>query len=519
MKNKLLLLLLLFAITTNVQAQKDKSKDVKTKYLSVPAYDLSAVDGSAITAEFSTGNAAFGTEKLKDTKSTCVPKGGGLKDAIEVTTYYYEIPVTYAESYLVAKDPSGNIVYASQVSKSDQGVIKFGFNKCEYWISDKMKKDWASKGSSFKSGEFKKYEDEMYKRAIGEARSNVYLSYIEENFAVYGAKGKAFDYAELDAAFDKALTAYKNIAKAGPNESDFKLLNECISVWEKELETVNSDDKKARISKTIAKGLHENCVRAYMYMYNSEKAVKHGRSFKKLFGNFSSNRTNAIDFLMKRIEIQKIAVDKNKALVGDISGLSAKANTDNKVVKVLKLNSSNFSRLKAEHFKFRGTQHSEVMDERKKEEEDAIADGSLNPYQKYVMDAAGGPVLLMTMAPSALTGFPELKELPVEMCNLEGLTQLVIMNNKIETVPSEIGNLTDLTKLDLTGNNISSIPPEIGKLTKLKTLRLGKNPIESLPEEIANCKNLKSINLKGCKLSAAAQQDLASWLPNCKIKY
>ena len=32
----------------------------------------------------------------------------------------------------------------------------------------------------------------------------------------------------------------------------------------------------------------------------------------------------------EQIEIQKIAVDKNKALFGDISGLSAKANTDNK---------------------------------------------------------------------------------------------------------------------------------------------------------------------------------------------
>ena len=111
--------------------------------------------------------------------------------------------------------------------------------------------------------------------------------------------------------------------------------------------------------------------------------------------------------------------------------------------------------------------------------------------KKYIVFYLGGQ--------SNMDGHGYVKELPVEMCNLEGLTQLVIMNNKIESVPSEIGNLTDLTKLDLTGNNISSIPPEIGKLTNLKTLRLGKNPIESLPEEIANCKNLKSINLKGCK--------------------
>ena len=64
MKNKILLPVLLIALTMNVTAQKDVTKDVKTKYLSLPAYDISASDPSAITAEFSMGNAIFGTEKM-----------------------------------------------------------------------------------------------------------------------------------------------------------------------------------------------------------------------------------------------------------------------------------------------------------------------------------------------------------------------------------------------------------------------------------------------------------------------
>jgi len=184
MNRKILLPVLLLAMTTNAIAQKVKSKEVKTSYLSVPPYDISKTDPSTIIAEFAMGATSFGTEKLKDTKTMCVPKNGGIKDVIEVTTYYYEIPVSIPESYFVAKNPSGVIVYASEVSQPGKAVARFGFEKCEYWISDRMKKDWASKGAGFKSGEKRKHETEMYNKAMEEAKANVYLSFVDEAFKV-----------------------------------------------------------------------------------------------------------------------------------------------------------------------------------------------------------------------------------------------------------------------------------------------------------------------------------------------
>ena len=520
MKTKILFTILILAITVNVLAQKSKSKEVKTKYLSLPSYDLSQTEPSSIVAEFAMGVASFGSQKLKDTKSTCVPKNGGIKDAVKVTTYYYEVPVTYPESYLVAKNPSGKIVYASEVSKIKKDVAKFGFNKCEYWVSDKLKKDWSSKGASFKFSENKKYESGIYKKAISEAKANVYLSYIAQEFKVYGAKGKNFDYVDLETALEKAQMAYKNIAKAGPNQNDFNLLQECISVWEKELADTDTEDKKARINKNIAKGLHENCARAYFYMYNFDKASQHGNSFKKLFGNMHTPRTDMIDALMINMEMQKIAAEKNKSLMADISALNATAKISSKnAVKVLKLKSTDFPRLKKDYMMFRGSQFSDIKESREKEEEAAIASGELNPYQKYVSQIASGPAIMMTMAPSPLTGFPELSEFPKEMCAIEGLTQIMIMNNKIESIPAEIGNMSELQKLDLSRNKISSIPKEIGNLSNLKTLKLNNNPIENLPKEIANCKNLKTLSLKGCKLSSDNQNELIKLLPNCKIKF
>ena len=491
---KLLLPIFLVAIASNGIAQKDRSKKVETKYLSLPSYDISETDPSTLIVEYAMDNGTFGAEKLKDTKATCIPKGGNLKDAIQVTTYYYELPYAQPASHLVAHSADGKLIYSTKTSEKGSSTVKFGYQKCEYWVSDKLKKDWATMANNFKSTEHKKYEDLIYTKSTEIATANLFLSYVNQEFDVYSAKGKDYDYVDLDAAFDKAMQAYQGIASNGPNSSDFALLKEAIVTWEKELGTLDVEDKKARITKDIGKGLHENCARAYMYMYDFDNARKHGGTFLKLFGNFSNNRSTAFKSLMMNMEKQKLAKEKNATIMNDIDALNkmAQASASN-TVNVKRLSSADFARLASDDASYRMEQRSEVSDARKQDEEAAIASGELNPYQKYVMDITGGKAIMMTMKPSPLTGIPTLKELPAEMCELEGLTQVLIMNNELETVSPAIGKLSELKKLDLTGNNIKTLPPEIGQLAMLETLRLGKNPIESFPEEIGNCTNLKKM--------------------------
>ena len=520
MMKKLLLPVCLLAVSSVSIAQKDRSKNVETKYLNLPAYDISKTDPASLKLEFAMDETTFGTEKLKDTKATCVPKGGSIKDAVEVTTYYYEVPYKEPNSFIVAYDNTGNVIYSEKVTSESNATAKYGYQKCEYWVSDKLKKDWAGNGSSFKSSELSKFENKSFDQAVELAKSNIYLSYFPEEFALYSGKGKIYDYTELDNAFEKAMLAYNGIAENGLNSGDFARLKECIVVWEKELENLDVEDKKARITKDIGKGLHENCSRAYMIMYDFDNAGKHGKAFLKLFGNFSNNRSNALKNSLIRMELQKISAEKNLAIMKDIDGLNKLAQTSAGVsVKVERLSSSEFERLVADDLKFKMGQHSEVSESRKEEEAEAIASGELNPYQKFVTVSSMGTVLAMTMPPSAFSGIPELKELPAEICAIEGVNQLLLMNNSVETISSDIGKMSELTKLDLTGNNIKTLPAEIGQLKKLKTLRLGKNPIESFPEEIANCESLKSIVLKGSNVSNEVKDQLARLLPDCKVKY
>lgn len=506
-------------------AQNDRSKKVDTKYLSLPAYDVSAINPSTVSIEFAMKNPSFGTAQLKESESVCKPNGGSIKDAVKVKSYYMDVPYTTPESYVVAKSGDGQVVYANKTSETGQSSIKFGWDEkmkqplCEYALfADKVKKDYEKQGESFKLSEHKSYESSVYDQAVKEATANVSLSYMPETFEVFSAKGKAFDYAALDEAMEKALDAYESIGKNGFNPNDLNALRSAVAVWEKELGELDTEDSKARISKEVGKGLYENLTRAYFYLYDFEKAKESAKKFKELFGNFSNNRTNAMDDLIFRMLLQKIAAEKNESLLADIAALHQMAETG-ATPQARLLSSSEAERLASEFNSFRGSQAAGIVEDQKKEEAAMIASGELNPYQKYYFETmAGGEGIMINLPPSTLSGVPEITAFPIEICAFTNAKQVIILRNQIASIPAEIGKMTELKKLDLTGNQLTTIPAEIGLLSNLETLKLGNNPIESFSPEIAKCTKLTSLQIKGTKLSADQVAELQRLLPDCKIK-
>jgi hypothetical protein len=522
---KPLLSMSLMIVTVAVVAQNDRSKKVKTQYLSLPAYDISANSPSSISIDFAIKDGSFGTEKLKDTKSKCMPKGGGLKDIVELTAYHYEVPFTTPESYMVARSTDGTVVYAEKSSESSQSSVRFGYDdkmnqsKCEYWVADNLKKDFASQSASFKVGEQKSFEDRIFNESYARTLNNVSMTYVPQEIEVYSAKGKDFDYAELDGAFDKAMAAYESIGKNGVNTKDFEALKEAIMVWEKELATMDTEDSKARINKSIGKGLHENCAYAYAEILDFDNAKKHAAAFDKLFGNTSTPRTQNFEFVSKRILIQSTAASKNETSLKDVEGLNKMASATKSNLTTNKLGSAGFEKLKSDFNAMQSSQYMAVKEELKKDEEAAIASGELNPYQKYYLTAvAGGEGVIINLPPSVLSGVPVLTEFPKEICAFTDAKQVMILKNSIASIPADIAKMTNLKKLDLTGNKLTSLPAEMGQLSNLETLKLNNNPLESLPAELANCKNLKTLTLKGTKVPASQIADLQAKLPNCKIK-
>lgn len=523
--NKIILSTSLIMLSFAALSQSDKASKVNTKYLRLPSYDVEAINPSSIKLEFAMGDISYGSVKLKDTKSKCVPKGGGLKDIFELTSYHYEVPQSLPESYIVAKSEDGTVVYAEKSSLSTESSTRFGYDEkmkqslCEYWQADILKKDWASKASDFKIAESKKYMDRIFSEASEKAISNTSMNYVYQEFEVYTAKGKSFDYTDLDFAFEKATTAYEGIYQNGYNDKDFEFLKEAIVIWEKELSTLNLDDKKSRINKKIAKGLEENCTRAYFHLMDYENAKKHAKSFQDLFGNLTTNRTTNFKLVENLITKQGIAADKNVSIIADLVTLHEMASAPKDNLVSSNLGSANLSVVKGGFDAFMTTQSNSAIQSSKNDEEEAIANGELNPYQKYYITAmAGGEGIMMNLPPSALSGIPELTEFPIEICQYTEAKQVMILRNEISSIPADISKMVNLRKLDLSNNKLVLLPTEIGLLQNLEVLKLTNNPLEAIPAELSNCTNLKTLVLKGTKVPEEQIKELQAKLPNCKIK-
>ena len=89
--NKLLSITSAFIITFSVMAQKEYSKKVTSKYITLPSYNISEIDPASVSIEFAMKEGVFGTEKTKEAKSLCISSDATSNEIVTVTNYYYEI--------------------------------------------------------------------------------------------------------------------------------------------------------------------------------------------------------------------------------------------------------------------------------------------------------------------------------------------------------------------------------------------------------------------------------------------
>jgi len=72
-----------------------------------------------------------------------------------------------------------------------------------------------------------------------------------------------------------------------------------------------------------------------------------------------------------------------------------------------------------------------------------------------------------------------LSTLPIEVTDLETLTELSISFNKMSVLPPEVARLSALTRLKASNNNLVALPPELAVLTRLTDLDVTSNPLDS----------------------------------------
>jgi len=86
-------------------------------------------------------------------------------------------------------------------------------------------------------------------------------------------------------------------------------------------------------------------------------------------------------------------------------------------------------------------------------------------------------------------------DLPVEICNLTGLTSICMQCCDITGLPNNIGNLSNLIDVCFSANLLTEVPREIGKLIRLTDLSLEENQLENIPDEICDLVNITNLGL------------------------
>jgi len=95
----------------------------------------------------------------------------------------------------------------------------------------------------------------------------------------------------------------------------------------------------------------------------------------------------------------------------------------------------------------------------------------------------------------------DLKKIPAEIFELEGLESLSLEFNQIKNIPKKISKLSFLEYLDLGYNYIESYANSILELDSLTDLSLDHNLISNIPHDIVNLKSLEYLGLNNNKIS------------------
>ena len=110
------------------------------------------------------------------------------------------------------------------------------------------------------------------------------------------------------------------------------------------------------------------------------------------------------------------------------------------------------------------------------------------------------------------------KPLPTTIAKLQGLEELDLGRNHLQTIPSEISNLKNLKKLGLDYNNLHDIPSFIGELKNLRELSIRANVGIKLPQSLSKLSGLR-ISIGDNHLKLKDQVELRRQFPGATFDF
>lgn len=348
-------------------------------------------------------------------------------------------------------------------------------------------------------------------RVIDELETRIFFLEGKVEVSVYSGKGK-HDYPELDAARDVAIESYDN--------GYFDGLSSPIDTWRSWAAKVDFTDKKAKVTRAVALGLHLNLAQAHLYrdeFTECAQAISDARALVLPGGEEFLFLDEVQSRLMKRRRALQangnfqFTLEAEQEKAPDIKNIVGKR-SENKDVQMI---------YPEDRFDEIGRQIALwEAEEVEGSPEAAAAEASEVTLEQRLggrlEQTIGGMMLRMNplMDPD-LVG----EEFPEEILNIPNLVYLDISGMKFGALPENIDRLVTLQTLVASRNDLTALPEQLGNITGLKKLFVNKNDLKGVPTSLTQCTELKTLDLKDNPMTAETLDQIEHMLgEDVKVK-
>jgi hypothetical protein len=350
-------------------------------------------------------------------------------------------------------------------------------------------------------------------KVIDEMEERLFFIETKHDIGIFVGKGK-HDYTPLETAQAEALEAFKT--------GNFDALSGPMDVWSAWAQEVDFTDKKAKVTKKVATGLHLNLAVSHLYRNEFAECAQAISAARGLAVGENANLAKCdelLNRLMKRrrwtvanpdfVMPSEDEVEREKA--PDFKSAIGKRSQNRDVAMILP-----------------GDRYLEMGDMLARWQSEFVAgsaEASASEAAEMTMSQRLGARLTNTLGGVSLALNPLIdsdlvgQPLPAEVLAIPKLVNLDISGMKMGALPENIDELNMLQTLIVSGNELNELPASLANIPTLKRLVARNNNLTGIPEGMENLTELKTIDVKGNPFDDGAKvQTIRRFGEDVKIK-
>jgi len=230
-------------------------------YLKINGYGSAPDNSLKITAYLD--GFQYTTEEKMANKS--VKKDGAT---VVVNTFAYLVRYKHPIKLIIETEAAG-VIYEGYVEATNREMTA----KTKYYHSREELQNYWTAGQNGFLGPLDTRISKLCMEATNDELNSLYgVSKITREISVWLVKGKKYDYADYQSAYEYAVMGYGKLDEEGSNAKAFEYIKKGIDGWEAALKESEPKNKKARVNNKVTAVTRLNLAEAYIWINDFSNA-------------------------------------------------------------------------------------------------------------------------------------------------------------------------------------------------------------------------------------------------------